>query len=180
MESDRQDDSSKTSSEETNKPDDDQVKDDVGTGRSYYECVFCKRGFTTAQALGGHMNIHRRDRASRVRQPAPAPPVSSNQTIEYARPVFPTPVSTQYLPYQMYFPPLTSTSTTEYVPSYHGGDNLDIQNPRASSRFDDDEDWCTSLSLQIGPSHIDKEDEKRPDGKEDELDLELRLGHHDP
>ncbi|XP_037459283.1 uncharacterized protein LOC119330261 [Triticum dicoccoides] len=31
--------------------------------RPYYECVFCKRGFTTAQALGGHMNIHRRDRA---------------------------------------------------------------------------------------------------------------------
>nr|CAB3459794.1 unnamed protein product [Digitaria exilis] len=31
--------------------------------KPYYECVFCKRGFTTAQALGGHMNIHRRDRA---------------------------------------------------------------------------------------------------------------------
>ncbi|KAG6744162.1 hypothetical protein POTOM_052872 [Populus tomentosa] len=31
-------------------------------GRSY-TCAFCKRGFTNAQALGGHMNIHRRDRA---------------------------------------------------------------------------------------------------------------------
>ncbi|XP_062102731.1 uncharacterized protein LOC133812880 [Humulus lupulus] len=29
-----------------------------------YECVFCKRGFTTAQALGGRMNIHRKDRAN--------------------------------------------------------------------------------------------------------------------
>ena len=38
--------------------------------RPYYECVFCKRGFTTAQALGGHMNIHRRDR-DRLK---PAPP----------------------------------------------------------------------------------------------------------
>uniref|UniRef100_A0A0A0L4H6 C2H2-type domain-containing protein n=1 Tax=Cucumis sativus TaxID=3659 RepID=A0A0A0L4H6_CUCSA len=28
-----------------------------------YECTFCKRGFTNAQALGGHMNIHRKDRA---------------------------------------------------------------------------------------------------------------------
>ncbi|KAG0453306.1 hypothetical protein HPP92_025970 [Vanilla planifolia] len=33
-----------------------------GTGVSY-DCIFCKRGFTTAQALGGHMNIHRKDRA---------------------------------------------------------------------------------------------------------------------
>lgn len=29
----------------------------------FYNCTYCKRGFTTAQALGGHMNIHRKDRA---------------------------------------------------------------------------------------------------------------------
>ncbi|KAK8960034.1 Transcriptional regulator TAC1 [Platanthera guangdongensis] len=29
-----------------------------------YECTFCKRGFSNAQALGGHMNMHRRDRAN--------------------------------------------------------------------------------------------------------------------
>lgn len=28
-----------------------------------YTCAFCQRGFSNAQALGGHMNIHRRDRA---------------------------------------------------------------------------------------------------------------------
>ncbi|XP_010543270.1 PREDICTED: transcriptional regulator TAC1 [Tarenaya hassleriana] len=28
-----------------------------------YICSFCMRGFSNAQALGGHMNIHRRDRA---------------------------------------------------------------------------------------------------------------------
>ncbi|KAL3839489.1 hypothetical protein ACJIZ3_024080 [Penstemon smallii] len=28
-----------------------------------YRCAFCKRGFSNAQALGGHMNIHRKDRA---------------------------------------------------------------------------------------------------------------------
>ncbi|GFP96809.1 transcriptional regulator tac1 [Phtheirospermum japonicum] len=33
---------------------------DLGVGR-LYECVFCRRGFNTAQALGGHMNIHRKD-----------------------------------------------------------------------------------------------------------------------
>lgn len=28
-----------------------------------YKCTFCERGFSNAQALGGHMNIHRKDRA---------------------------------------------------------------------------------------------------------------------
>ncbi|XP_008465205.2 transcriptional regulator SUPERMAN [Cucumis melo] len=28
-----------------------------------YTCGFCKRQFQSAQALGGHMNVHRRDRA---------------------------------------------------------------------------------------------------------------------
>ncbi|PSS34951.1 Transcriptional regulator like [Actinidia chinensis var. chinensis] len=34
----------------------------LGHVRSY-SCTFCKRGFSNAQALGGHMNIHRKDRA---------------------------------------------------------------------------------------------------------------------
>ncbi|CAN4116057.1 unnamed protein product [Withania somnifera] len=29
----------------------------------FYKCSFCKKGFSNAQALGGHMNIHRKDRA---------------------------------------------------------------------------------------------------------------------
>ncbi|XP_008778130.3 zinc finger protein 11-like [Phoenix dactylifera] len=32
-----------------------------------YSCSFCRREFRSAQALGGHMNVHRRDRA-RLRQ----------------------------------------------------------------------------------------------------------------
>ncbi|XP_076958180.1 transcriptional regulator TAC1-like [Bidens hawaiensis] len=36
--------------------------DFVQESRSY-SCTFCKRGFSNAQALGGHMNVHRRDRA---------------------------------------------------------------------------------------------------------------------
>ncbi|KAK4761623.1 hypothetical protein SAY87_029507 [Trapa incisa] len=30
-----------------------------------YTCSFCKKEFRSAQALGGHMNVHRRDRASK-------------------------------------------------------------------------------------------------------------------
>ncbi|TYG42347.1 hypothetical protein ES288_D12G248800v1 [Gossypium darwinii] len=36
-----------------------------------YTCSFCTREFRSAQALGGHMNVHRRDRA-RLRQTYPA------------------------------------------------------------------------------------------------------------
>ncbi|KAL6841064.1 hypothetical protein ACP4OV_029033 [Aristida adscensionis] len=34
---------------------------------SSYACGYCRREFRSAQALGGHMNVHRRDRA-RLRQ----------------------------------------------------------------------------------------------------------------
>ncbi|EEF42428.1 transcriptional regulator SUPERMAN [Ricinus communis] len=35
-----------------------------------YTCTFCRREFRSAQALGGHMNVHRRDRA-RLHQTPP-------------------------------------------------------------------------------------------------------------
>nr|XP_004295977.2 PREDICTED: zinc finger protein ZAT5-like [Fragaria vesca subsp. vesca] len=41
---------------------DQQVTSQVAAAKSY-ECTFCKRGFSNAQALGGHMNIHRKDKA---------------------------------------------------------------------------------------------------------------------
>ncbi|CAL5018300.1 unnamed protein product [Urochloa decumbens] len=44
---------------------------------SSYTCGYCRREFRSAQALGGHMNVHRRDRA-RLRQCcSPAWPSSS-------------------------------------------------------------------------------------------------------
>ncbi|WJZ93365.1 hypothetical protein VitviT2T_012311 [Vitis vinifera] len=36
-----------------------------------YSCSFCKREFRSAQALGGHMNVHRRDRARLKQSPSP-------------------------------------------------------------------------------------------------------------
>ncbi|XP_008222038.1 PREDICTED: probable transcriptional regulator RABBIT EARS [Prunus mume] len=55
-----------------------QVSDDkqgASQAAKSYECTFCKRGFSNAQALGGHMNIHRKDKA-KLKQ------VSSSNTIE--------------------------------------------------------------------------------------------------
>jgi len=44
-----------------------------------YTCSFCKREFRSAQALGGHMNVHRRDRA-RLKQFSSSSP--NNQILD--------------------------------------------------------------------------------------------------
>ncbi|XP_074315722.1 uncharacterized protein LOC141651931 [Silene latifolia] len=48
-----------------------------------YTCSFCKRDFRSAQALGGHMNVHRRDRAHLHHQ-AQAQPQTQAQTLTLA------------------------------------------------------------------------------------------------
>ncbi|KAA3485411.1 transcriptional regulator SUPERMAN-like isoform X2 [Gossypium australe] len=45
-----------------------------------YTCSFCERGFRSAQALGGHMNVHRRDKA-RLRQLPPPMDHHVNETV---------------------------------------------------------------------------------------------------
>ncbi|KAL6508008.1 hypothetical protein OROGR_024203 [Orobanche gracilis] len=44
-----------------------------------YSCSFCRREFRSAQALGGHMNVHRRDRA-RLKQ-SPVLPTTSSEVV---------------------------------------------------------------------------------------------------
>ncbi|KAL3497774.1 hypothetical protein ACH5RR_040506 [Cinchona calisaya] len=44
-----------------------------------YTCTFCRREFRSAQALGGHMNVHRRERA-RLHQGPPPHPGMTNTT----------------------------------------------------------------------------------------------------
>ncbi|KAL5198109.1 hypothetical protein ABZP36_001621 [Zizania latifolia] len=60
-----------------------------------YTCSFCRREFRSAQALGGHMNVHRRDRA-RLRQGASSPdhdeaPLQLQQPISLCGPHRPPP-----------------------------------------------------------------------------------------
>ncbi|KAK1374698.1 transcriptional regulator SUPERMAN-like [Heracleum sosnowskyi] len=143
-----------------------------GIGRSY-QCVFCKRGFTTAQALGGHMNIHRKDRA-KTRPAASSTNFDNNKKEENnTGPRFYQPISS-YAPcyaagqraqihYRTFFP--ASTSST-----------LD-QHSLRSVPFG--EDCHTSLSnLQYGTSkYVDDTGKMRAGNENDGLDLELRLGH---
>ncbi|XP_076936819.1 uncharacterized protein LOC143604127 [Bidens hawaiensis] len=43
-----------------------------------YQCHYCKRGFTNAQALGGHMNIHRKDKNKPKHSESPAATGTAN------------------------------------------------------------------------------------------------------
>ncbi|XP_043694617.1 transcriptional regulator SUPERMAN-like [Telopea speciosissima] len=142
--------------------------DPADTSRSY-GCVFCKRGFTTAQALGGHMNIHRRDRAKtkQIEAPSVSNVPDSSQISSHQTPYSPT--SEAKRSYHTYFP--STTSNPRYPHAYHANDELHIQSrPKPY-----EEDWSTALSLQIGSTQIQQSEKEEKQKKE--VDLELRLGH---
>lgn len=152
---------------------DDQLE--IDKGRSY-QCVFCKRGFTTAQALGGHMNIHRKDRAkTSTSRPPPSTTKQEESNNFTGRPQFYHPYTPWYaaaqeaqIHYRTFFPAPTSS--------------IHDQNSLRTIPFG--EDCCMSLSLQFGTAKFGEEmEEKRRSECEDDddddgsLDLELRLGH---
>uniref|UniRef100_A0A0E0P5B5 C2H2-type domain-containing protein n=1 Tax=Oryza rufipogon TaxID=4529 RepID=A0A0E0P5B5_ORYRU len=62
---------------------------------SSYTCGYCRREFRSAQALGGHMNVHRRERA-RLRQfPNPRPHPLPNLNLSPPPPPPPPPPQQQ-------------------------------------------------------------------------------------
>ncbi|GMY06882.1 transcriptional regulator SUPERMAN-like [Fagus crenata] len=183
MEYNYQEDSKSSSSTEESDPSVVLQNDDMGAGRSY-ECVYCKRGFTTAQALGGHMNIHRKDRAKT--RPSPnysVPSVSSkSDDSNYASLIrsYNPPIQTYPSHYSTAPEVQVSSSQLSYPVS-----TWNLRPPHDHTQHSHhlfEEDWRRSLSLQVGPNHVvdDDRDHKREDGseEEDELDLTLRLGHY--
>lgn len=56
-----------------------------------YTCSFCRREFRSAQALGGHMNVHRRDRA-RMKQSPPSKNPSGDHQVFVPPPPPPIPL----------------------------------------------------------------------------------------
>ncbi|KAJ0967269.1 hypothetical protein J5N97_024186 [Dioscorea zingiberensis] len=154
-----------------------QVNDDAGTGRSY-ECMFCKRGFTTAQALGGHMNIHRKDRA-KMRQPsAPLVRKPQDQFSSYVhhqqsymshKPLYPHP--------SLYNNVFTGSSSVGKDTKVYGDDiGVGVRRPQELSLFSEEVPLSLSMSSFNDGISGDYGGEKMKEGEE--LDLELRLGHH--
>ncbi|KAK9067566.1 hypothetical protein SSX86_011677 [Deinandra increscens subsp. villosa] len=141
---------------------------DVGAGVRSYECIFCRRGFTTAQALGGHMNIHRKDRAKN------RPTYLSNNY--YSNKQEEDHNSNLYANHPRYYNPVFA----RYPQTYNHENNHGLMMKSPASR----DEKMMSLSLQFGWSHEHEEDDdeeskRRTRGgcNEDELDLELRLGY---
>ncbi|XP_047949427.1 transcriptional regulator SUPERMAN-like [Salvia hispanica] len=123
-----------------------------------YVCTFCKREFRCAQALGGHMNVHRRDRA-RLRQ---SPPRDSGGN---------------YAPFNLNLEP---------NPSFHSNPSSSpSSSPPASMKFPHFTPKLATptpittdfMKVRAAKGLLDLEIGLISSSNEEELDLELRLGY---
>ncbi|KAL7105435.1 hypothetical protein ACP275_07G044000 [Erythranthe tilingii] len=162
-----------------------------------YTCSFCKREFKSAQALGGHMNVHRRDRA-RLRQYSPTrdsnnnnggggnqfsllnlnrdPNPTSNPSLF---PSSPPPLSSLLTRFPQFAstlpplcpPPVTTTDLTKTKSSnkgYFGNEKIDSTlSEKGCGVFKKGEFVRLDLEIGLISTQCNKED----------LDLELRLGY---
>ncbi|KAI3459478.1 hypothetical protein Pfo_016141 [Paulownia fortunei] len=161
-------------------------EDSTGVGRSY-ECTFCKRGFTNAQALGGHMNIHRKDKAkAKAKQKNHEEPSSQNfrSNENYMNlSCFPRISSTDQQLTSCYTPLGAHANYQVYLPSSNPSfqtrnyqNNLPVWGPEHLKDHMD-----ANLSLRIGlcpPAEHEEEGHGDRNLLENEVDLELRLGHN--
>ncbi|KAK1283489.1 Transcriptional regulator SUPERMAN [Acorus calamus] len=149
-----------------------------------YTCSFCKREFRSAQALGGHMNVHRRDRA-RLRQSPPWDYITSPNPNQVASPPpIRSPPSTHAFPSLLSRPTsLTGFSSSSSESKHSGSCEDDLRSKTAvNALFGIGElkdllggeegmlrgGEIVSLDLEIGLCGEDLEED---------LDLELRLGY---
>lgn len=186
MASEKNNNYSDCSSEDTIDRESEKFNDDnTGIGRSY-ECNFCKRGFTNAQALGGHMNIHRKDKLKAKQnnfhhQESSKLTKEANHVFDNSR--YYAPISShhdelqhhysraQMSTYQFHFQ-LPQNPSYQHVSNHHHDDSR----LRHDNYFDPN-----NLNLRIGPTLINDDDEEGGGKKnvdESELDLELRLGYN--
>lgn len=151
------------------------LNEDLGVGRSY-ECVFCKRGFNTAQALGGHMNIHRKDRL----KSKPAAATAKQQEI-YTGPRFYQQLLPPSIDHHHHLHESDSFSSNENhlmsYSTYFQGSNSSTTLPLLyGNTYPLNQvmpgDWQMSLSLGFSP-----EINRQVMNQKEELDLELRLGY---
>ncbi|KAJ9549670.1 hypothetical protein OSB04_022213 [Centaurea solstitialis] len=160
-----------------------------------YTCTFCKREFRSAQALGGHMNVHRRDRA-RLHQSQPNlknPNLSSSTSSALLIPTqelvtngglcllysIPNPNSifkTSSLNTMKSNPPtLFSIAPNSYTDNLMATMAPDTFNSPRSNSGNTEPSTPTNYKSNAKVSNIDKKRKKTDSGVEG-IDLELRLG----
>ncbi|WOG89142.1 hypothetical protein DCAR_0208378 [Daucus carota subsp. sativus] len=155
-----------------------------------YECNFCKRGFSNAQALGGHMNIHRKDKA-KLKQTSPIPESRSQQFLEIPKTALSPATNLVINPTRSTFPERRDAVAANWTWNY-SSENRDtasimrsdqgyVGEPKQLPLFneattlrvvDDHQDQKQSYDKELSSSssHGDHDEDH------DELDLELRLG----
>ncbi|AEE76722.1 putative transcription factor C2H2 family [Arabidopsis thaliana] len=155
-----------------------------GENRRTYDCDICKRGFTNPQALGGHNNIHRRERERYPSSsssshsfpfslPLPSQSPSSSTNFTNPPPYFPTIES--YL-HQGSQPPINPSHNTQYFGS--------SSSSRGGGRFAQGASHDLNLSLGLGSMNEDDDTHRSPpetggsQPQDGDLDLDLRLGGH--
>ncbi|OAY24398.1 zinc finger protein 10 [Manihot esculenta] len=157
-----------------------------------YTCTFCRREFRSAQALGGHMNVHRRDRArlhqtvqppGSINHPNSSSTSTSSSTFLIPTQEFSTTNGGLCLLYQLPNPngiftstmnacaidsPSTLLSISPYPHNHLSGQSLNY--PVASPVINSSHFYSSKAESSAS---IDK----YKDLGNEELDLELRLGH---
>ncbi|XP_020218114.1 transcriptional regulator TAC1 [Cajanus cajan] len=159
-----------------------EAHDDSGGTKRSYECTFCKRGFTNAQALGGHMNIHRKDRAKAKQfTPEASSPIINkfNNDESMALPFVSEILSQPTRPNYSILESQRNCDVHFHPPPPAHAFYYEFYNPRSRPSSLNQELRDANLSLQIGPSHHvdDIHQVRRGNQKDKEVDLELRLGH---
>lgn len=149
-----------------------------------YECSFCKKGFSNAQALGGHMNIHRKDKA-KLKQAS-----KENQSLPDAQEIMTNPLTPSSTsgsigkPLEFTSSQVPIKSSTNWPPSAFASDQEEsceshMAELKQLQLFVETADYSNPM---IQANSVSWQEEFIP-GQGSfgaELDLELRLGHEPP
>ncbi|KAL2486448.1 C2H2 and C2HC zinc fingers superfamily protein [Abeliophyllum distichum] len=133
-----------------------------------YECTFCKKGFSNAQALGGHMNIHRKDKA-KMKQSSKDQTSKKFLTIHTTRPDNTVDISGSFESNLTNVPSVSPSSKMKRIATWPCiSSSEDRKSPRGEGE-------TASKSVEISK----RTPEELSTGQEI-LDLELRLGTQPP
>ncbi|KAL4596393.1 hypothetical protein ACB092_12G161200 [Castanea dentata] len=140
--------------------------------KQVFTCNFCKRQFRSAQALGGHMNVHRKDRARLRLLP------SSSSNGHNRNPNFTSSPSSKFLPYTHHpLPFLSSPSSSSFdeekkleLP------HLDPLNPQGRNNMNKKRIIGGVLGFEELKGTFARKDELKVLKKEDTIKLGLEIG----
>ncbi|PWA71218.1 Zinc finger, C2H2 [Artemisia annua] len=161
-----------------------------------YTCTFCKREFRSAQALGGHMNVHRREKARLKQLPTPrylsflhpqSHHLSSHSKVvdlnlgSNPNPNISTWLDSNTPSFPKMFPPFTSSfcppksdpCTIHHLYSSNCASFSASRSKRSDRKFDGFDDFVHDKEGMIVKK---MEAGLLVESKFDDLDLELRLG----